>query len=720
MPYHITSRVFGHTPQGVPVLAWVLHAPSGMMAEVITYGATLTRLLVPDNRGALADVVLGFPSLDGYLGQHPYFGAIVGRVAGRVSSASFMLDGKRYRLDANEGANHLHGGLRGFNRRLWAAEGEVRSNEARVRFEYTSKAGEEGYPATIRVMVTYRLQEQMFSIESEATTDAATPLSMTHHSYFNLAGEGSGSIHEHSLQILADEVVAVDGDLTLLDAIQPVSGSNDLREAKGLRKVIPGLFRGHGDLYRLTARDTETPRHVAQLRHEASGRCMDVWTNERYLQFYTGVSLDGSLTGKSGTAYDAFAGVCLECEGYPNGTDNAVLGDIVLRNGETQRRETSYRFSASPCASSSTVVGAMRYEPDLPARRDFKIGVLGSGFIVNDCHLVSYKRAGFNPVAIASRQKENAERVAKTHGIAQVYDSYEALLDDPSIEVLDIAVPPMHQLPLIRAACARGKVKGILAQKPLALTFEDALAATELCERSGILLSVNQNMRYDPTVYAAKRLLNEKALGDLVFATLDMRAIPHWQPWQADIGSATMKIMSVHHLDCMRFWFGEPQSVFCSTRPDPRTTFAHTDGICTTVLTYAGGLQCVIIDDVWTGPAKEGAPGDIGIRWRIEGQQGLAMGELGWCKEPYTTPSTMRFARKGDSEFRRYEPSESWFPDAFASTMGQLLVALDTHSLPVLTARDNLRTIALVEAALQSAAEQRVIYQEEFKTGTHP
>ncbi len=360
----------------------------------------------------------------------------------------------------------------------------------------------------------------------------------------------------------------------------------------------------------------------------------------------------------------------------------------------------------------------LRYTPPLPRRQHFRIGVLGSGFIVNDCHLVSYRRAGFNPVAIASRSVENAAKVARTHGIEQVYDGYEALLDDKSIEVLDIAVPPMHQLQLIRAACERGTVRAILAQKPLALTYEDALAAVKLCENAGILLSVNQNMRYDPTVFAAKQLMDEGMFGDPVFATIDMRAIPHWQPWQAATGSATLKIMTVHHLDCIRFWFGDPTSVFCSTRTDPRTTFRHADGICTTILSYANSLQCVIIDDVWTGPAKEGAPSEPEIKWRIEGLDGLAIGDLGWCHDPYTTPSTMRYAAKGDAAFRTYAPPQSWFPDAFAGTMGQLLCALEQGDAPALRARDNLRTIALVEAALQSAIDRRVINFGNFKKGT--
>lgn len=356
----------------------------------------------------------------------------------------------------------------------------------------------------------------------------------------------------------------------------------------------------------------------------------------------------------------------------------------------------------------------MRYSPPEPRRKDLRIGILGSGFIVNDCHLVSYRRAGLNPVAIASRSHEHAAQVAARHSIPRVNETYAELLDDPAIEVLDIAVPPQFQLDLIRAACARRTVKGILAQKPLALSYSQALEAVRCCEQAGIVLAVNQNMRYDPSVYAANTLLREGFLGAPVFATIDMRAIPHWQPWQAAIGSATLWIMSIHHLDCMRFWFGDPQRVFTSTRPDPRTKFPHNDGICTTILEYETGLRCVVIDDVWTGPAKEGCPGDIRIEWRIEGREGLAIGSIGWCQNPFTTPSTMRYARKGDPSFRTFEPPESWFPDAFAATMNQLLIALETGQPPVIGARDNLNTIALVEAAALSAIEHRMVSPQEI------
>ena len=348
-------------------------------------------------------------------------------------------------------------------------------------------------------------------------------------------------------------------------------------------------------------------------------------------------------------------------------------------------------------------------DPPLPENKGFRIGCLGSGFIMNDCHLVAYRKAGLNPVAIASRSPEKAEGAAKRHSISKVYANYEELLDDASIEVLDIAVPPNAQLDLIRKACERRTVKGILAQKPLGMNLAKAVEAVKLCEQAGIVLSVNQNMRYDQSVRAAKQLLDAGMLGAPVIGTIDMRGIPHWMPWQREMGWVTFRIMSIHHLDALRYWFGDPERIYCSFRPDPRTDFPHEDGICVYILEYGSGLRCVCIDDTWTGPAKEGCPSDTYIRWRIEGLDGLAIGEIGWCQDPYTTPSTIRYARKGDTQFHQPSWTSSWFPDAFAGTMAQLLIALERGQEPAINARDNLKTMALVEAGYLSAKEHRAI-----------
>ena len=343
-----------------------------------------------------------------------------------------------------------------------------------------------------------------------------------------------------------------------------------------------------------------------------------------------------------------------------------------------------------------------------------RIGIIGSGFIINDCHLPAYRKQGFNPAAIASRTKVHAEKVASTHNIATVHDSIDNLLDNPTIEVLDIAVPPQHQPALIRAACQRGTVKGILAQKPLALDYAEALSVVQACEAAGIILAVNQNMRFDPSVVDASTLLKSGRLGSPIFTTIDMRGIPHWQPWQEELQSATLKIMSIHHLDCIRHWHGDPEAIYCSTRSDPRTTFPHHDGICTSILEYANGFRATIIDDVCTGPAHEGCPGDIRIEYRIEGTDGLAIGEIGWCQDPYTTPSSLRHAVKGDEEFTQAKLKGSWFPDAFGETMRDLLNALGNSTTPMLNGRDNLKTIALVEAAVISSQEKRRVRLDEI------
>ncbi len=339
----------------------------------------------------------------------------------------------------------------------------------------------------------------------------------------------------------------------------------------------------------------------------------------------------------------------------------------------------------------------------LPKKRGWRIGILGAGFIVDDCHLPAYRKAGFNPVAIASRTYESAERVAKTHNIDKAYANYEQLLDDKSIEVLDVAVPPNAQLGLIKAACARKTVKGILAQKPLGVDYAEAVEAVRACEQAGVVLAVNQNMRYDQSVRAAKTLLQNGTVGEPILATIEMRAIPHWMPWQADLGWATLRIMSIHHIDCFRYWFGEPQRIICSTRTDPRTNFKHTDGICAYILEYASGLRCIGIDDTWTGPSKEGCPSENYIRWRIEGTNGVAIGDIGWCKDPFTSPSTIRFANRGDKTFHEPKWSESWFPDAFIGTMAQLLIALESGTEPAISGRDNLKTMQLVDEAYASA-----------------
>ena len=241
------------------------------------------------------------------------------------------------------------------------------------------------------------------------------------------------------------------------------------------------------------------------------------------------------------------------------------------------------------------------------------------------------------------------------------------------------------------------------------MTCAGAVEAVEACEAAGITLAVNQNMRYDPSVRAAKRLVEQGELGEAVLATIELRGIPHWMPWQAEMGWVTLRTLSIHHLDCFRYWFGDPDRIYCSVRSDPRTTFPHTDGIASYILEYAGGLRCIAIDDTWAGPAKEGCPADAHLTWRIDGLNGLAIGDIGWVKTPFTPPSSIRYAVKGAEAFRSPPLAESWFPDAFAGPMGELLVALESDTLPVISGRDNLTTVALLEAAYRRAETHRAI-----------
>src|SRR5262249_910854 len=251
----------------------------------------------------------------------------------------------------------------------------------------------------------------------------------------------------------------------------------------------------------------------------------------------------------------------------------------------------------------------------------------------------------------------------------------DALLADSSIEILDVAVPPDAQPAIIRRAVelGKGRLRGILAQKPLALSLADSRDLVTRCADAGIVFAVNQNMRFDQSVRAAKDILNRRWIGEPVFASIDMRAIPHWMPWAEGLPSLSTFVMSIHHLDTFRYWLGTPERVLASTRPDPRTKFPHRDGINLYVLEYPDGCRAAAWDDVWTGPAPEGAEGDSGIRWRVEGTDGLAIGTVGWPGYPARVPSTIDYSTKSTDSWVRPRWDAVWFPDAFAGTMAQLL-----------------------------------------------
>jgi aldose 1-epimerase len=348
----IETRPFGTLPDGEIVPAWLLIGTGGMRLECIGYGGIVTRLLVPDRRGELADVVLGFETLESYLEGSAYFGAIVGRVAGRIPGARYCLDGRTYALTANDGPNHLHGGHRGYDKKSWRGT-VVRRNDGApsLRLEWISPHLDEGHPGTVHVGVTYTITHgNTFLIETEACTDRPTPFSLTHHSCFNLAGESHGTITDHDLQIHSDQCVAVDDRMTPLGRVEDLVGNgNDFRNLKNLGSSIPHLFKRHGDLYRLRpaaeASPMDTMMQAARLVHRGSGRVMVVSTTAPWLQLYTASELDEPVPGKSGKRYGRHAGVCLECEGYPDGISHPELGSILLSPGHTKRESTAYAFS---------------------------------------------------------------------------------------------------------------------------------------------------------------------------------------------------------------------------------------------------------------------------------------------------------------------------------------------------------------------------------------
>ncbi|MDB4865780.1 MAG: oxidoreductase [Cohnella sp.] len=351
----------------------------------------------------------------------------------------------------------------------------------------------------------------------------------------------------------------------------------------------------------------------------------------------------------------------------------------------------------------------LNIDPIMPERKDFRIGCIGSGFIMRDCHLAAYRDAGFNPVAIASRTYENAKAAAELRNIPKVHRTWEDLVDDSEIEILDIAVPPDRQLEVVQRAVTRQHIKGILCQKPLAMNSREAREIVELCEGAGIKIGVNSNMRYDQSIRALKTILGRGYLGEPVLATIEMRAIPHWQEFLKKYENIEILNMGIHHIDAFRYLFGDPEKITALTRRDPRTVFKHIDGISQYTFQYASELMATSLDDVWAWPG-EGTEQDIYIKWRVIGLDGMAQGTIGWPKYPEKTPSTLEFTTK-QSPGRWYRPEwdKVWFPDAFQGTMAQLLRAVETDSEPEIGGRDNLHTMAAVDACYMSIAENRTV-----------
>ena len=357
---------------------------------------------------------------------------------------------------------------------------------------------------------------------------------------------------------------------------------------------------------------------------------------------------------------------------------------------------------------------ALGFTPDPPIRsKDLKIGCIGAGMIMAECHLAAYKEAGFNVVAIASRTKANAARVAERWGIPTVHDTPEVLIKDQNVDIVDLAFPPDQQPALIRAALKQPHIKAILAQKPLALSLDEARKLRDEAKAAGKILSVNQNMRYDQSMQVLKQILDRGELGDIVMATIDMRAIPHWQSFLEGFDRLTLSNMSVHHLDVLRFLFGDPEEIYCATRTDPRTTFKHKDGITVSTIRFPNNVLAVSMEDVWAGPREEGFDSEFYIRWRVEGTGGVAHGTIGW---PNGEASTLTYASKKTTGGKWVTPTwdTMWFPHAFIGVMEQLQYAVETGTEPKLNVADNVKTMALVEAGYRSMDEGRAIKLSEI------
>ncbi|GAA1699196.1 Gfo/Idh/MocA family oxidoreductase [Microbacterium sediminicola] len=357
---------------------------------------------------------------------------------------------------------------------------------------------------------------------------------------------------------------------------------------------------------------------------------------------------------------------------------------------------------------------ARKFAPDVTVRESgYRIGAIGAGMIMADVHLEAYRLAGFPVVAIASRTPANAAAVAERYGIPTVHQTPLELIEDPEVDIVDIAFPPDQQPALIRAALAQHHVKGILAQKPLALTLEEAIALREEAAAAGKILSVNQNMRFDQSIRVLKQIIDAGELGEVVFATINMHAIPHWQGFLEGYDRLTLANMSVHHLDALRYLFGDPEEITTVTRTDPRTTFAHEDGIVVSTLRFPSGVLAISTEDVWSGPRHEGFDSDQSITWRVEGTQGVAKGTIGW---PTGDPSTLTYASSLSTDGKWVTPEwdTHWFPHAFIGVMEQLQYTIATGTAPELTVADNVRTIALIEAGYLSIRENRPVRLDEI------
>ncbi len=339
---------FGKTPDGQEISVWTIRNKNDCVAKVTDYGAILTELHVPDKNGKLGDIVLGFDNLKGYLDGSPYFGATVGRVANRIAKGKFKLKGKEYTLATNNGPNHLHGGKVGFDKVVWQAA--TSADGKSVSFHYTSKDGEEGYPGALKVRVTYTLtDDNELKVDYEATADQATPVNLTHHSYFNLGGAAAGTILDHELTLQADTYTPTDDTLIPTGEVKPVAGTPlDFTAPTAIGKRIDQLKGepgGYDHNFVLRGKMGEL-RSAAIVRDPKSGRMMEILTTEPGLQFYSGNFLDGKLKGKGGVTYVKHHGFCLEAQHYPDSVNQPHFPTVILEPGQTYKQTTVHKFSA--------------------------------------------------------------------------------------------------------------------------------------------------------------------------------------------------------------------------------------------------------------------------------------------------------------------------------------------------------------------------------------
>jgi len=349
----VTKESFGKTPDGQSVDLYTLRNDRGAEVKITNYGGTVTSLKVPDRNGKFDDIVLGFDNLNDYLKATAYFGALIGRYGNRIGKGRFTLNGVEYQLATNNGENHLHGGIKGFDKVVWNAQPLKVPDGATLVLTYLSKDGEEGYPGNLSVKVIYTLTNTNdLKIDYSATTDKDTIVNLTHHSYFNLAGQGNGDILNHRLWINAARFTPTDAGSIPTGELRPVSGTPfDFTRPTAIGARINQdyeqlkLGKGYDHNFVLNGK-MGVLRRVARASDATSGRVMDVWTTEPGIQFYSGNFLDGSLTGKDGKVYQQRYGFCLETQHYPDSPNKPAFPTTVLRKGARYHTVTIYRFSA--------------------------------------------------------------------------------------------------------------------------------------------------------------------------------------------------------------------------------------------------------------------------------------------------------------------------------------------------------------------------------------